>query len=134
MLLGFVYTGLHFIPLRTPGGESASHIGIFVNIRMNKLDQNQASSAGICSEQELKDDLPMRWTSPKLLETFPSSLDGEVENTMVIKEQEHSKETISDVDGNSTDLPHKRLRRIGRQEVITWSTAEIHTNPLTDNT
>ena len=40
-------TGIHFIPLRKPGGDPVSHIGIFVKIKLNHV---QSSDDGLCQQ------------------------------------------------------------------------------------
>ena len=42
--------GLRFIPLRTPGGESSSHIGLFVKIGLKSLRHKEASASGKCRD------------------------------------------------------------------------------------
>jgi len=42
--------GLRFIPLRTPGGESSSHIGLFVKIGLKTLGHKEASASGKCRD------------------------------------------------------------------------------------
>ena len=134
----YIHSGLHFIPLRTAGGESASHIGIFVKIKMNNLSHRQASSSGICSQQNNS----LRWPSSKFLETNghqSCSLDRRAENTPTIKEKHECKDTSASsfshsvAVGNSTDLLRKQSR-IVHQEAAIQCTAEIHANPFTDGT
>ena len=94
---------------------------------MSKLSQNQASSLGIC----IKHPLPIRWSSSKFLETFPSNPVEEAENTTIIKEQECNKckeKTAYSFSSAAADenLLHKRSR-ITRQKAIVQCTAEVHT-------
>ena len=42
--------GLRFIPLRTSGGESSSHIGLFVKIGLKTLRHKEASASGKCQD------------------------------------------------------------------------------------
>ena len=42
--------GLRFIPLRTPGGESSSHIGLFVKIGLKTLRHKEVSASGKCRD------------------------------------------------------------------------------------
>ena len=135
-------SGIRFIPLRTPGGESASHIGMFVEIKMNKLSHQQASSSGICSVKDLTSSMK-RFSSPRMLETYRLSLDETVEDTGVVEEHiSHSEEeetatiacsSLSNgaTDENSIELRHSQPRMV-HQEAVTQCTAEIHVNPLTD--
>lgn len=137
----FTYSGLRFIPLRTPGGESASHIGIFVKIKMNKLSHKQASSSGICSLQDVNSPMK-RFTSPKLLETYQltNSLDGDT--TVIVEEHEsHSREektVVTDIcslsNGTADDNSNRTLHnqpKIVRQKAVIECTAEVHVNPST---
>ena len=138
-----IYVGLHFIPLRTPGGESASHIGIFVKIKMNKLSHRQASSSGICSQQDLNNSL--KWSSSKFLEAHRScSLDRRVEDTPTIKEHECKEDNDTSTRSFSDDAAAFRSTsssyllckqsRIVQQEAAVKCTAEIHANLFTDGT
>ena len=137
-----LHVGLHFIPLRTPSGESTSHIGIFVKIKMNRLSQKQASSSGMCPLQNLKSPTP--GLSPlRFLETCKLSPDKTVEDTISnegpelhnASEEEQTVNTCSlsngVVDVHSAELPHKRPK-IFRQEAIVEFTVEIHGNSSSD--
>lgn len=130
----YIHSGLHFIPLRTPGGGSATHVGVFVKIKMNKLSHRQASSSGMCSQQNNS----LRWPSSKFLETHQScSLDRRAEDTPTIEHECKDTSGRSFAHGaavrNSTDLLHKQSR-IVHQEAALQCTAEIHANPFTDGT
>ena len=121
MCVIYICSGLRFIPLRKPGGESASHIGIFVEIKMNKLSHKQASSSGICPVKSVR-----RFSSPRVLDTDKPSLDEVVEEHISHTEEENS------ATENSTDLLRSQPRMV-RQEAVTQSiVADIHVNPLTD--
>ena len=119
--------------MRTPGGESASHIGLFVRI---KLNQQIASSSGMCSIQYHKPLMRRLTSPPRLPETSKPSLDKIVKETDVDEGQKLSKEettasTNAAVDGNGTDLPHNRPM-MARQEAVVQCMAEIHANLNTD--
>ena len=123
MLLDLLLTGLRFIPLRTPGGESASHIGLFVRIKMDNLSHKYASSGGIC----LQEDLPKRWSSLRLPETCSPNLDFGVEGIEPIKECKVEETT------NNYTLPSSAANnqsKLSCQEAIIQCTAEIHSNPF----
>lgn len=131
-------TGLHYIPLRTPGGESASHTGIFVRIKMSKLDPKQATSSGMGSEQDLKSCLPIRWSSSKILETCPSSPDREEECRIDDVEYKQNKyeDKITGVSSCSNDTTintQKQTRMVRRHGVIVRCIAEVHTDPSDDD-
>ena len=134
---------MRFIPLRTPGGQSTSHIGIFVEIKMGQLSQKQASSSGMCSLQDLKSPMK-RFSLPKILETYQlSSVDETVEDAVTLEEQKsHSKEEkiatthllYNDApNGNSDAKLSYNETEIVCQEAVKQSTAEIHANPFTDD-
>lgn len=136
----YICSGLRFIPLRTPGGESASHIGIFVEIKMNKLSHKQASSSGICTVKDPTS--PMRrFSSPRMLEINKLSLDETAEDISIIEEhtshvEEEKSASICSLSNSATENSTKLLRsqpRMVRQEAVTQCiAAEIHVNPLTD--
>lgn len=128
-----MHIGLHFVPLRTPGGKSASHIGIFVKIAMNKLSQKQASSSGICSLQDVKSPSE-KLSSSRLFETCKFSLEEIKEDTNSVAEDELrieeekstnacsiSKDTT---DTDSADLVQSKSRLV-RQEAIVQFTVEL---------
>ena len=134
---------MRFIPLRTPGGQSVSHIGIFVEIKMRQLNPKQASSSGMCSLQDLKSPMK-RFSSPKILETYQlSSVDETVEDVVTLEEQKsHSKkEKIATTcllhnaaaDGNSDTKSSCNQGKIVCQEAVKQCTVEIHANPFTDD-
>ena len=113
--------------MRKPGGESASHIGIFVEIKMNKLSHKQASSSGICPVKSVR-----RFSSPRMLDTDKLSLDETVEDICVVEEHISHTEEENSATENSTDLLRSQPRMV-RQEAVTQSiVADIHVNPLTD--
>lgn len=45
-----ICVGVRYIPLRTPGGKSASHVGLFVKIGIKKLSHKYTSASGICAQ------------------------------------------------------------------------------------
>jgi len=42
------HAGVRYIPLRTPGGKSTSHVGLFVKIDIKELSFQDASTSGTC--------------------------------------------------------------------------------------
>lgn len=131
-----IHTGLHFIPLRKSSGEYASHTGIFVKIAMNKLSQEQASSSGTCSLQNLNSSAT-RLPPSRLLETCNLSLNEVEEDTTTVEQCQlpcSEEQTISSTcslsndtsaEENSTSLPHNRPKMI-RQGAIREVTVDIH--------
>ena len=139
----YAHTGLHFIPLRTPNGESTPHVGIFVKIKMDKLSQKQASSSGTCSLQDLNSPKKGQLSSSKLFETCNLSLDQIEEDTTAIEEFESpTKEektanicSLSDsvfADGNSAHVPSKKQPKISRQDAIIEFTVELRSSSSDD--
>ena len=122
---------MQFIPLRTPGGESTSHIGLFVRIKMDNLSHKKASSSRMCLLQDNKP-FTRRFTSPMPLETSKHSLYEIVEEMDAVVEHEHSnKEKTADT-GNSTDLPCTQPI-MAQQGADMKCIVEIHTTPNTDD-
>ena len=129
--------------MRTPGGQSASHIGIFVEIKIRKLNQKQASFRGMCLLQDLQSPMK-RFSSPKIPETYQlSSVDETVGDTVALDEQNsHSEEekiatTCSLYNGaadgnNDTKLPSNQTKN-AHHKAIKQCAAEIHANPFTDD-
>lgn len=138
-----LHVGLHFIPLRTPSGESTSHVGIFAKIKMSKLSQEQASSSGTCLLQDFPNSPTNGLSSSRYFEICNLSPDETVEDTIVDKgselhsaimeEQAVSTCSLSDdvVNVNSINFPRNRPK-IARQEAIVEFTVEIHDNSSTD--
>ena len=128
-----MHTGLHFIPLRTPGGKSISHIGIFVKIAMNKLRQKQASCSGTCTLQNVKSPSE-RFSLSRLIETCKFTLDEIKEATSSVAEDELCiKEEKSDnacsISENTTnkysaDLLQSQSKLV-RQEAVVQFTVEL---------
>ena len=96
-------TGIHYIPLRKPGGDPVSHIGIFVKI---KLSQEQASD-----ELEFSLDSDTQQTNESL------------ENTIAVKNS----------DSQTTDVTNSESTRIGdgvhRKSQVNV-TADVHCDSI----
>ena len=100
---------------------------------MRKLSQKQASSSGMCLQEDLNN-VPLKWTEP--LKACPSDREA-----VAIKERKLSKYkpegAIGDpfsygtADGSNTNLV-RRQSRLTREESAVQCTAEIHANPFTD--
>ena len=133
------YTGLRFIPLRTPGGESASHIGLFVRIKIDKLSHKAASSSGKCLLKDHGVQMRKFFSSPMLLVTLKPSLDEVAEEMDVVKENEQSNEdktgsTNTAIAGNSTDLPYNRPILVHQEADVKCIVVDIHAHkPHTDD-
>ena len=135
-----IHTGLHYIPLRTPSGEYASHIGIFVKIAMNKLNPEQASSRGMCLLQSSKP--PTKgYSSSWLFETCKISL-GIIEEDprpIAVEECKLEKPTSTCLlsnntdDGNSTEHLLYDQPNMVKQTAVEF-TVDISTNSSNDAT
>ena len=131
-----IHTGLHFIPLRKSSGEYTSHTGIFAKIAMNKLSQEQASSGGTCSLQNLNSSAK-RLPPSRFLETCKLSLNKIEEDTTTVEQGKLpcSEEKLigstcslsndTSIEESSTPLPHNRPRMV-RQGAIREVTMDIH--------
>ena len=128
----YFHAGLRFIPLRTPGGEYASHIGIFAKIKIRKLNQKQASSSGMCLQE---DSNTLKWANP--FKTCPS--DREAIAIKECKLSKHKEEGAIGVQFSHDAAVGKnanseqRQSRLAREEAVVQCTAEIHANPFTDH-
>ena len=128
-----MYIGLRFIPLRTPGGETASHIGIFVNIMIDELSQKQASSSGMCSLESPNKGLP---TQRQLFNTRKLSIEEIIEDTDSAEGDEDSKEkrsTLLDnsamaVDVVSEDVVQNPPKMINQEGIIEF-TVKLNATP-----
>ena len=82
--------GVHFVPLRKPGGDPASHIGIFVKIQLN--------------QDQVTDELEVP-ISP-LSDTLLSEL---LEDTNAVKNSQcnHDSYTTDVTDSESTELSNR---------------------------
>jgi len=122
--------GLKFIPLRTPGGECTSHIGLFVNIEIKALRHKQASASGKCP-QDLDSSFE-KFSVPDLAKTcyYSESFENTTFPVDHCKKNGNQKLTHS-VSNNSADGDHDLLRRqpqLFRQGAINEFTVEVHPN------
>ena len=102
---------------------------------MNRLSCKQASSSGICSQQD--SNVPLRWSPSQFLDNKSfCNLDRRGEE---IKEHKDSQDTSSRslfhsvADGNSADLVSKQSG-IKHQETAAQCTVEIHANAFAEGT
>ncbi|XP_065898548.1 uncharacterized protein [Dysidea avara] len=123
--------GIRYIPLRTPGGKSTSHVGLFVNIGVKNLSSHNASSGGTCPQEF---EVPRKkFSSPTIPETFDLSLakyataDYELENNQEVEDDE-------DVtcQYKPANVGHALLGRELPTDANTC-TVEIHINPDVDD-
>ncbi|XP_065898553.1 1-phosphatidylinositol 4,5-bisphosphate phosphodiesterase delta-4-like [Dysidea avara] len=123
--------GIRYIPLRTPGGKSTSHVGLFVNIGVKNLSSHNASSGGTCPQEF---EVPRKkFSSPTIPETFDLSLakyataDDELENNQEVEDDE-------DVtcQYKPANVGHALLGRELPTDANTC-TVEIHINPDVDD-
>lgn len=124
-------TGLKFIPLRTPGGESTSHIGVFVKIEITTL-----ISINKCP-QDLES--PMQTFAPTSLpETchYSESLDDMTTIDYNGEEDDHEI-THHSQSNNSSNGGHALSRgppQLFRQRGINEFTVEVHAENNTQDT
>ena len=98
---------------------------------MRKLSRKQASSSGMCLQEDLNN-VPLKWAEPP--KTCPSD-----RTAVAIKEcKKHKPEgaiggpfSYGTADGSNTNLV-RRQSRLTREEAVAQYTAEIHANPYTN--
>ena len=122
--------------MRTPGGQSTSHIGIFVEIKMNKLSHKQASSSGLCSLKDLKSPMK-RFSSPRLLETYrfiedEMTADIIVDEENILQNKETAVSTSSLYNGAIDANRVCNQPKMVCQGAVSQCTVEIHANPLVE--
>lgn len=118
-----IMIGLKFIPLRTPGGESTSQIGVFVKIEIKALKHKQASSSGKCL-QDLDSSI-RKFSLPETCQYSESYED--IVAVDHVKKNGNQKFTHL-LSNNSADGGHDLLRgqQLVRQGAINEFTVEIH--------
>ena len=117
-------TGLKFIPLRTPGGESTSHIGVFVKIEITKL-----ISSNKCPEDldpSMHTFVPT--SLPETCHQYSESLEDMT--TIDYNEEEDDHETTHHSQSNNSSNGGHVLSRgppqFFRQGAINEFTVEVH--------
>lgn len=111
---------MRFIPLRTSGGESVSHIGIFVKIRMNKLSKDSDEIAEDANNDE-EHMHKLHGKEEKTPTCLPFNGTSDRSNTA-------GRNNTADRNGTAYNQPN-----VICQEAFIQCTAEIHNNPFTDN-
>lgn len=114
----FLILGLHFIPLRTPGGDPVSHIGIFVKI---KLSLEQTVSSGLC---------PQNLEASKQKFSLPNPFNTRLTDTIENSEWNYSQKT--DVTNSNSNIigdgvhvvSHTSPPKLVRQQAVV--TADVH--------
>lgn len=76
-------TGLHFIPLRKPGGDRISHVGIFVNIKLS-LEEPELHQMNELSEDANIIDNFDNQTVDAACSLKPDNMDKEVHPTSIL--------------------------------------------------
>ena len=115
-------TGLKFIPLRTPGGESTSHIGVFVKIEITTL-----ISINKCP-QDL-DSSMQEFAPTSLPETCHHSESLEVTTVDYHEEEDNHEITHQSQSNNSSNGGHALSRgppQLFHQGAINEFTVEVH--------
>lgn len=120
--------GLKFIPLRSPGGETTSHIGLFVKIEIKALRHKQASSSGRC-KQDL-DSSMQKFSLSALPEVCHFSESSEaavgVDHNNEEADQGITPQLVSDNSANGGHLLPSGPPRLVRQGGINEYTVEVH--------
>ncbi|XP_065898551.1 1-phosphatidylinositol 4,5-bisphosphate phosphodiesterase delta-4-like isoform X2 [Dysidea avara] len=121
--------GIRYIPLRTPGGKSSSHVGLFVKIGIKKLSSEGDSASGTCP-QEFQTP-PKDHSSPIIPKMADLTLskyataDDKLENN---QEEDDEDATLQYKPAN---IDHSLLSREmpTHQEDTNTCTVEVHINP-----
>jgi len=111
--------GIRYIPLRTPGGKSTSHVGLFVKIGIENLNSEDASASGTCPQEF---EIPCKkFSSPTMPETSDLSFAryATVDNN---NQKEEDKVVTS-------QYKHANVDHTEVQRKTSTSTVEIHMNP-----
>ena len=117
--------GLKFIPLRSPGGETTSHIGLFVKIEIKALRHTQASPGGSC-KQDLDSSI-QKFSLSALPEVC--HLSESLEAAIAV---DHNNEGVDQgippqlVSDHSANGGHLLLPRLFRQDGINELTVDVH--------
>lgn len=127
--------GLKFIPLRKPGGDTISHVGVFVKIEIKALRHKQASSSGKCT-QDL-DSSMQRFPLASLPETCQYS--ESMEYPVAVDHNKEDKQEVTHhlVSSNSANGVHALSRgapRLFRQGGMNECTVDVHVENDTQNT
>ena len=124
-------TGLKFIPLRTPGGGSTSHIGVFVKIEITTL----TSSSKRCP-QDLDSSI-QKFSLSSLPETCHYSESLEDVTTVDYNKEEDDHEITPHLQSNNSVNSGHALSRgslqFFRQRAINECTVEVHAESDTQN-
>ena len=110
------FIGIRYIPLRTPGGKSTSHVGLFVKIGISSED---ASTSGTCPQEF---EIPCKkFSSPTMPETSNLSLAKHATG-----DSNNQKENDKDV---TCQYKPANVEISTLQENTNTCTVEIHVNP-----
>ena len=112
-------TGIHFIPLRKPGGDPISHIGIFVEIKL---------SYGQASEEIHQQSIEASISSPDLFDTQQTNESLEDTTGSVENSEWNDKKLQSNHSG--IEVYHKSPK-LSRQQALV--VADVHCNTITSS-
>ena len=110
-------TGIHFIPLRKPGGDPVSHIGIFVEIKL---------SYGQASEEVLQHKAAIN--SPDLFDTQQTNESLEDTINSIENSEWNDMKLQSNHSGN--EVYHKSPKLSHQQALVV---ADVHCNTTTSS-
>ena len=128
LTLVFYGTGLKFIPLRKPGGETASHIGLFVKLEIKTLRHKQASSSGRCKQDLEKSMQKFSLSTVPEICRFSESMEAPVaiDHNDEGVDQGITPQLASNNSANGGHLISNRPPQLFRQGGINECTVEIH--------
>ena len=112
-------TGIHFIPLRKPGGDPVSHIGIFVEIKL---------SYGQASDEIHQQNMEASISSPDLFETQQTN--ESLEDTINTIENSEWNDMKLQSNHSDNEVCHKSPK-LSRQQALV--VADVHCNTTTSS-
>ena len=107
-------TGIHYIPVRKPGGDPVSHIGIFVEIKL---------SYGQASDKIHQQNIEASISSPDLFDTQQTNESLEDKANNIENSEWNDMKLQSNHNGNKV---HHKSPKLSRQQAIV--VADVHCN------
>ena len=112
-------TGIHYIPLRKPGGDPISHIGIFVEIKL---------SYGQASDEVYQQNIEASISSSDLFDTQQTKESLEDKTNSVESSEWNDKKLQSNHNGNKV---YHKSPKLSRQQALV--VADVHCNTITSS-
>jgi len=114
--------GIRYIPLRTPGGKSTSHVGLFVKIGIENLSSEDVSASRTCVQEF---EIPhKKFSSPTMPETSNLSL---AKFATVDSNNQKEEDKIVTGQYKPANIDHTEVPTLQRN--TNSCTIEIHMNP-----